>query len=239
MHVLDRLRLATNFFYNHADDLRYLLWIDGKVQREDVRTLDEIGLPLMKIISSNYALHLQLLNNSRSTESWRQLSREIAGLTTLLHSTEKPSQVTMEALEAWYVPIGTALFTILRNQTVVDAWRIPSSRGFSQWRRVFERILQNWLEDLQRGGIDLEKYGQVEEEIFRQMNWFESKVFRQPKRWYSCGPTTYALIGFNYGPEPEDWRFEWELDTDELVGEFWELIDNQDIRIVGSWVDDD
>ncbi|KAH8710525.1 hypothetical protein HC256_007363 [Beauveria bassiana] len=59
---------------SYKNDLRYLLWIDGKVQREDVQTLDEIGLPLMNIISRNYVINLQLLNNSRSTESWRQLS---------------------------------------------------------------------------------------------------------------------------------------------------------------------
>ncbi|KAM3546753.1 hypothetical protein ARSEF1564_000329 [Beauveria bassiana] len=100
MHVLDRLRLATEFSVGHADDLRYLLWIDGKVQKEDIKTLDEMGFPLVNFIASNYTQE-------------RALNPE----------------------------------------------------------------------------------------------------------------------------EPKDWELQWELDTDELVGEFLEHIENQDIRMVGAWVD--
>ncbi|KAM3562408.1 hypothetical protein ARSEF4850_002798 [Beauveria asiatica] len=237
MHVLDRLRLAAYFMHLHADDLRYLLWIDGKVQREDIQKLDEMRLPLINVIASTYSLHI-FPYDSGCVESWRQLSREIASLTTLLHSTGKPPQVILKTLDGRDLFAGTALFTILKQQTVHHSQH--ATRGLSRSRRrAIERSLQSWLEDLQRGGIDLEKYGQEEEEIFRKMNWFRSKDF-QFETWppiIGSGPTTYAIIGFSYGPEPKDWKFEWELDTDELVGEFWKLIDNQEIRIIGAWVD--
>ncbi|KAK8143981.1 hypothetical protein G3M48_006489 [Beauveria asiatica] len=222
---------------SYTNDLRYLLWIDGKVQREDIKKLDEMRLPLINVIASTYSLHI-FPYDSGCVESWRQLSREIAGLTTLLHSTGKPPQVILKALDGRDLFAGTALFTILKQQTVHHSQH--ATRGLSRSRRrAIERSLQSWLEDLQRGGIDLEKYGQEEEEIFRKMNWFRSKDF-QFETWpptIGNGPTTYAIIGFSYGPEPKDWKFEWELDTDELVGEFWELIDNQEIRIIGAWVD--
>ncbi|KAM3477958.1 hypothetical protein MY5147_002465 [Beauveria neobassiana] len=214
MHVLDRLRLATEFSVGHADDLRYLLWIDGKVQKEDIKTLDEMGFPLVNFIASNYTQE-------------RALNPEAM-----------PRRVVIEALVCWFLPFGTALYTMLQHQTDSDALSLRQyTRGFSQWRRKVELSLQNWLEDLQRGGVDLKNYGQEEEKIFRQLNIFRSKAFEAESWPLGSSPTTYALIGFNHGPEPKDWEFEWELDTDELVGEFWEHIENQDIRMVGAWVD--
>ncbi|PMB68935.1 hypothetical protein BM221_005521 [Beauveria bassiana] len=198
MHVLDRLRLATEFSVGHADDLRYLLWIDGKVQKEDIKTLDEMGLPLVNFIASNYTQE-------------RALNPEAM-----------PRRVVIEAL----------------HQTDSDALSLRQyTRGFSQWRRKVELSLQNWLEDLQKGGIDLKNYGQEEEKIFRQLNIFRSKAFEGESWPLGSSPATYALIGFNHGPDPKDWELQWELDTDELVGEFLEHIENQDIRMVGAWVD--
>ncbi|KGQ05566.1 hypothetical protein BBAD15_g9164 [Beauveria bassiana D1-5] len=198
MHVLDRLRLATEFSVGHADDLRYLLWIDGKVQKEDIKTLDEMGFPLVNFIASNYTQE-------------RALNPEAM-----------PRRVAIEAL----------------HQTDSDALSLRQyTRGFSQWRRKVGLSLQNWLEDLQRGGVDLKNYGQEEEKIFRQLNIFRSKAFEAESWPLGSSPVTYALIGFNHGPEPKDWELEWELDTDELLGEFWEHIENQDIRMVGAWVD--
>ncbi|KAM3520101.1 hypothetical protein MY4038_009551 [Beauveria bassiana] len=213
MHVLDRLRLATEFSVGHADDLRYLLWIDGKVQKEDIKTLDEMGFPLVNFIASNYTQE-------------RALNPEAM-----------PRRVVIEALVCWFLLFGTALYTMLQHQTDSDALSLRQyTRGFSQWRRKVELSLQNWLEDLQKGGIDLKNYGQEEEKIFRQLNIFRSKAFEAESWPLGSSPATYALIGFNHGPEPKDWELEWELDTDELVGEFWEHIENQDIRMVGAWV---
>lgn len=48
------------------------------------------------------------------------------------------------------------------------------------------------------------------------------------------GKSVY-LIGFKYGPEPEDWDIYWDEPTDMFAGEFWELIENPPPQIPGAW----
>jgi hypothetical protein len=57
---------------------------------------------------------------------------------------------------------------------------------------------------------------------------------RKPLR---CTVTTWHLVGFTYGPSPDDWRF-WGSDpTDEFAGDFWHMPENPWGRMPGAWVE--
>jgi hypothetical protein len=48
----------------------------------------------------------------------------------------------------------------------------------------------------------------------------------------------FRLIGFQYGPRPQNWSFEWDLEIEECAGDFWERVENPIIHVPGAWIDD-
>lgn len=104
-----------------------------------------------------------------------------------------------------------------------------------------EALMRCYVMGLKEGGIDLVSYGRKERELHSQQ--FVDKTFRYqfwPTKMKGLGCTscaTWDLIGFTYGPSPDDWRI-WESQpTDIFAGEFWHMIENPWGRVPGAWVD--
>ncbi|OTA68466.1 hypothetical protein K449DRAFT_145961 [Hypoxylon sp. EC38] len=97
--------------------------------------------------------------------------------------------------------------------------------------------LRVWLEALEQAGVDLNTYGRREHEIFTNNDSYHYFGLPWIIEYYYSFPVNYYLVDFSYGPEPDDWKLYWSEPTDELAGDFWELIENPPLHIPGSWVD--
>lgn len=108
-----------------------------------------------------------------------------------------------------------------------------------------EATIVSWLDSLRAAGVDLFKYGQ--EEQHRPLHDFGvRRVFGLE---YSCHDETrhnwwgvIRLIKFDFGECPSQWKFWWSEMTDEFGGEFWHMIEEQEIsnlKAPGAWVEDD
>ncbi|TGO64491.1 hypothetical protein BOTNAR_0088g00210 [Botryotinia narcissicola] len=116
------------------------------------------------------------------------------------------------------------------------------------------RQILDWIKILQASGIDLEQYGRKEHPIFKmkKRNNFESLVFMsrinrveaanhegpmKPVINFELGWS--SLIGFDYGPCVEDWKFWFSEPTDRFAGDFWSLIEDPSLMnlVPGAWVD--
>jgi hypothetical protein len=92
-----------------------------------------------------------------------------------------------------------------------------------------------WLRVLKDSGVDLEAYGHNETLIFSREDaeWPGRKIllygFDHDVRAY------LSLIAFEFGPNPEDWKFWFSDPTDQLVGEFWDMVEHPERRIPGAW----
>ena len=94
-----------------------------------------------------------------------------------------------------------------------------------------------WLQTLQESGVDLLEYGTREAVL---------GLKGRLKEWPSNFPHNKGarLIGFCYGPQPNDWRFWTAEPTDYLAGQFWAMVEKQnmllhDCTVPGSWIEDD
>lgn len=231
--AVDRLRFLM-WFPIIADGLRYVLWVDGQVQAQDIRALDESLFPLLKFMALEYNNRSTCDTNSPEPEEWRQLTREIAGLTSLLHSFIA-SEAIRYTTEAWYIYPGTALCVVIRGNYRCYLRQCEPRQTFSWWRRKTERAVRRWLEDLKESGIDLIEYGKEEKRLL-----LEEECIRSIRYHFSDSrpaDSMLRLATFTYGPNPEDWSFVWELESEDLVGDFWEMIENPTLNMVGSWVD--
>jgi hypothetical protein len=41
----------------------------------------------------------------------------------------------------------------------------------------------------------------------------------------------------SYGPNPEDWHVRFDNPVDEVVGEFWEMVEREEEIMPGTWVE--
>jgi hypothetical protein len=46
--------------------------------------------------------------------------------------------------------------------------------------------------------------------------------------------TAPKLVDIQYGSRPEDWKSVWDMDVEEMAGEFWLMLDDQN-PLPGSW----
>ncbi|CAJ2512991.1 Uu.00g011100.m01.CDS01 [Anthostomella pinea] len=105
----------------------------------------------------------------------------------------------------------------------------------SDVRKRLRDTLACWLEDLRACGVDLEAYGCTENRIFRE-HWCVRYI---P---YCVGTTvdhTARLQDFDYGPNPEDWKFHWGPDAERFAGDFWEMVNRPPPVMPGSWIEMD
>lgn len=92
-----------------------------------------------------------------------------------------------------------------------------------------DKAIFSWLTCLAHAGIDLGKYGSVEQDHWRKLG-NDSHCQKLRNEW--------TVLGFNYGSKPSDWRLWWRYAGDPLVGIFWALVEDPEPAMPGSWVDD-
>ena len=134
-------------------------------------------------------------------------------------------------------------FVALTHDDFCDKYygRSPLFCGLNEWLRItlkafwffdvtnpsqwLPKTTRYWLKDLQSWGIDLEKYGEAEKKAY---GWFAPRLFCED--WE-------VVVDFKYGPRPEDWVFVFDFGTERFAGDFWEMIENPQLRIPGAWVE--
>ncbi|TQV91015.1 hypothetical protein IF1G_10250 [Cordyceps javanica] len=229
----DRL-LFTTCIPPHAKSLRRLLWSDEKVQVKDLQDLEDHRISLIKIIAREMCCP-----RWGEKGEWRQLLRDTAGSIALVTSwgTNFPVIYDLEKQKKIrrHTVLHVLIYQLFRVFEGFPYVRRSTWHTFSEWRRYSKYELQYWLEDLQASGIDLSEYGEVEANLLRKTGaLYSSRLY-----WRGRAERPHIrLVAFTYGPEPKDWELGWEMEADHMVGEFWELIDNPPLRIIGAWVDD-
>ncbi|KAJ8067556.1 hypothetical protein OCU04_004896 [Sclerotinia nivalis] len=115
--------------------------------------------------------------------------------------------------------------------------------------RHWERQLLDWLEILQSANVDLEQYGKKEMLLFKrhQSESCAPLLLKTPVTSVTyyvdwglvCEWGWTHVLGFRYGPRPEDWNFWLSEPTDQFAGDFWSLIEDPPLAtfIPGAWVD--
>jgi hypothetical protein len=93
---------------------------------------------------------------------------------------------------------------------------------------------------LQTSGIDLVNYGEKEKELHDKLlvdKTFSYDFFPRKCQDGICDSSsaTWRLIGFTYGPSPEDWQIWGSLPTDDFVGDFWYMVEDTDEEMPGAW----
>lgn len=109
--------------------------------------------------------------------------------------------------------------------------------------RLSVLICNHWLTPLRCFGVDLVEYGAREKAIFLKQC---SKIWVFSGNHKGSGGTfslravdDFELVGFEYGPEPEDWILWWNEPTDVFAGDFWKMIEEGkgDEVMPGTWVE--
>ncbi|OIW29111.1 hypothetical protein CONLIGDRAFT_645249 [Coniochaeta ligniaria NRRL 30616] len=223
-------RLSFFYFAGYgldADALQFTLRADGKLWSEDVRELDQDGFPLMKLMAWCYTNPPTFAWAAEGLEKWRKLSRDIIRTTTLLHC---QTEETYFGFDECRLPAGTPLLSVINDQHLHKYF----TDTFSKWRRITERALVHWIEDLEACGIELVAYGETEKRLLLGRKRMCYRVDN-----HSCCGRTWTLENFIYGTKPRDWQFSWDLGVEVLHGEFWDMVENPPLKIIGAWVDDE
>ena len=139
-------------------------------------------------------------------ESWRRLFREIL-----------EAGIDVHQIVAGQTPLLRFLGRLIFWGSI---WPDSNSARWLDW----DPALREWLADLKSAGIDLNQFGRREESIPK------SGMVGREFGW----PKYIRLIGFRYGPFPDDWSLWWSEWTDGFVGEFWAMIERR-YEMPGSW----
>ncbi|KAF2995137.1 hypothetical protein E8E14_002489 [Neopestalotiopsis sp. 37M] len=107
--------------------------------------------------------------------------------------------------------------------------------------------MKAWLQVLKDGGVDLQKYGQRETELFnmelygRNFPLYNVDSDGDEVCWDNYLRLDLVLIGFQYGKEVDDWKLWWTEHTDAYAGDFWKSIESSaqsfEQRVPGAWID--
>ncbi|RYP06038.1 hypothetical protein DL764_003401 [Monosporascus ibericus] len=114
-------------------------------------------------------------------------------------------------------------------------------KGLDLWAEDHYGIA--WVGSLKAAGINVTGYGRREMELLRDATL--TRDFVPCQETYRVGPwrspdpvwrgVSIRLMGYKYGPEPEDWDVYWSEPTDEFAGDFWELVENPPLQVPGTW----
>lgn len=90
---------------------------------------------------------------------------------------------------------------------------------------------------LHAAGVDLLQFGREEASLLSKGLVDQDIIFLHSHDPWDM--VTVRLIGFSYGPKPEDWHCWFSDYRDEYAGEFWDMVENAEpeLRLPGAWVD--
>jgi hypothetical protein len=115
-----------------------------------------------------------------------------------------------------------------RNRQYCNSFRHPHRKG--------AEALPTWLQTLREFGIDLERYGKIEQKLFYQKDW-PARDIKLSDLFHGREVYTLHLIGLNVGPEPKDWKIWVSEPCDEFAGDFWDMLEHPERTIPGAWDD--
>ncbi|KAL2853181.1 hypothetical protein BJX68DRAFT_234158 [Aspergillus pseudodeflectus] len=185
---------------------------------------------------------------------------------TLLHKITQAMGATLSidgsiGVEAWLPLLSDALSAQADLHKISRSYRIQKTPllGFVMsyaWGRTyiyglqvwsFASAIQLWASMMRDTGVDLETYGRVEDCLLHSEitdYWIPVAMLHTHETHDSplgsseaMRPALARTIGLNYGPKPEDWHLWVTNPIDELVGEFWEMVDRSLEVMPGTWID--
>lgn len=122
--------------------------------------------------------------------------------------------------------IFTSMARCFASMTIVNT---------GQLHGALQTALSIWITALSSCSTDLLAYGREERRLYEQgLTEFQQR-WAQLTNENDC---RFSLIGITYGPLPEHWSFWWSCEYEDYAGEFWEMIENQRIKLPGSWVEE-
>ncbi|KAJ5993939.1 hypothetical protein N7451_009663 [Penicillium sp. IBT 35674x] len=143
-----------------------------------------------------------------------------------IHLYESWGKLFMRSLQA-----GVDLNHVVGRQTLLLAFL----EGYFDWFRASKCLivspseaLQNWLSDLRSEGIDLEKFGKIEDCIWKR-ELVRVDFGAEDKENPSC----HRLIRFSYGPSVADCLASPKEDT--FMGDCWRLEEKPVETMAGEW----
>ncbi|KAL3458084.1 hypothetical protein BJX64DRAFT_292539 [Aspergillus heterothallicus] len=184
---------------------------------------DERGQTILHKVAEAMGRDLAL---SGDVSQWRELlSDAILGHSDL----HKP----WRKYDCWMTPLVVYIASFALAKTALGG-RITS----------IDFPLQVWLSELNRLGIDLKEYG--EKEVGSQFGLTPHFGLPMLGVWESS-PTEFVsvcveifvsrILAVTHSAEPEGWHAWLTNPFDELVGEFWEMVDRTMQVMPGTWID--
>ncbi|KAJ9657227.1 hypothetical protein H2198_004453 [Neophaeococcomyces mojaviensis] len=111
---------------------------------------------------------------------------------------------------------------------------------------ALETSLQLWLKALHQCDVDLDDYGKKENQFLQTNRKWHNK-FKTEQDEFPQRKWIIRLVGFTYGPLPEEWKFYFATSTDEL--HHTRLLDHvirrrsrintldPSLKVPGAWID--
>ncbi|KAK1983333.1 hypothetical protein LZ30DRAFT_714620 [Colletotrichum cereale] len=195
------------------------------------------------------------------TECWSDLIVE-----TVRAAPEVERLCHVETVVPWgwfLVPVwkSTPLISLLGGALC----RLHSEIPLPEWDSIFQAVLKQWLRDLQSAGVDLLQYGRQEALVQKfgcpeVKGAFDSDAINASRRvvrnelqdatkdtWMTsvdrnCDKSDrywmpIRIIALDYGPDVDDWRVRWLVESEAFAGEFWRVVEAPRVSMPGSWVD--
>lgn len=158
------------------------------------------------------------------------------------YNTIKDRAIQEKVYEEWHIMFremlenGLHIHQIMNGLTLLHAFL----DGCFQLSKPLEgslmkkcnKALGALLRDLQGAGVNLKEFGEKEELILKdQGGSIDFRIFGRSSHF------VIRLIGFSYGPTPEDWCLWVSEPSDEFAGDFWAMIDRR-MEMPGGWSGD-
>ncbi|KAL3478282.1 hypothetical protein BJX99DRAFT_256607 [Aspergillus californicus] len=192
----------------------------GDIEPHVYRMQDIDGRSLLHIIAQGMAVDYASGIGVRSNE-WRQLISDAIAANADLNQLYQD--------DGWgYTPLVSFVEYYLL--------RLSTQRFL---RHNITPIIRLWVTELKLAGVNLEAYGAIElalyhaEKIDYYFAAIESTSFYLDENIVAY----FALLGLAYGPEPEDWHAWVMTEENEWVGEFWAMVEKEEVVMPGTWVD--
>ncbi|KAF5671028.1 hypothetical protein FHETE_4284 [Fusarium heterosporum] len=188
-------------------------------------------------------------------DSWSHLVEQVATAASVddLHSYE-----TVRPWDVYHVPVwtGTPLVSVIGGALCY----LSPDVSFYHWDSVFQQLIQEWVRNLQAGGVDLAEYGRWEAHTLREQmrgaldsNAIEmsrnsirdtlpsycatSKVRERAGVWNENHWVPVRLLDLQFGPSVSDWQIVWAPEFEWMASEFWKMIEKEDPIMPGSWIE--
>lgn len=110
-------------------------------------------------------------------------------------------------------------------------------------RSTLISVLHFWLHLLQQNQVDLIAFG-LHERQHIQKRHPEVGIFRRqgPDErfglYFHLNGVPERLLDIKYGPDPRDWDLIWDLDIEQMAGDFWTSLNEPEFPMPGQWVEE-